>query len=225
MADNYLQFSEDLDSLTPAEADWLREQLAEDPLANCPRFLLDFADREADDTDYGFQYDFQDDSKDRHVWISAEERGDVERVAHLVQKFLRRFRPDQCWWLTYATTCSKLRLGEFGGGAVFVTADDMRWNDSYDFVEEQRKAFERRRQHDRRLIRKAVELGVEPEQLDEAVHDAAAAAAASINNAGVEDQVTYLIEQFGVEETEKILDELPDAKEVKGSDARAADDP
>ncbi len=26
--------------------------------------------------------------------------------------------------VTYATTCSKPRLGEFGGGAVFVTADD-----------------------------------------------------------------------------------------------------
>lgn len=225
MADNYLQFSESLDSLTLEEAAWLREQLAEDPFANCPRFLLDFADREADDTDYGFQYDLHGDSQDHHVWISAEERGDVERVAHLVQKFLRRFRPDQCWSLTYAATCSKLRIGEFGGGAMFVTTDDIRWNDSYDFVEEQRKAFERRRQHDRRLIRKAEDLKIEPEQLDEAVHEAAAAAVAAINNAGIEDQVTYLIEQFGVEETEKILDGLPDAKEVKDSDDRAADDP
>jgi hypothetical protein len=155
MADNFLQFSESLDSLTPAEADWLREQLAEDPIANCPRFLLDFTDREADDTDYGFQYEFEGDSNDRHLWISAEERGDVERVAHLIQKFLRRFRPDQCWSLTYATTCSKLRLGEFGGGAAFVTVDDIRWNDSYDFVAEQGKALERRQQHDLRPVAKS----------------------------------------------------------------------
>ena len=148
MADNYLQFSASLNSLTPEEADWLKEQLAEDPLVHCPRFLLDLTDREADDTDYGFQYDFRGDSPDRHIWIYADECGDVERVAHLVKKFLRQFRPDQCWSLTYATTCSKLCLGEFGGGAVFVTADDIRWNDSYDFIEEQRKAFERRRQPD-----------------------------------------------------------------------------
>jgi hypothetical protein len=223
MADNYVQFSENLDSLTPEEADWLSEQLAEDPLPHCPRFLLDFTDRETDDTDHGFQYDLHGDSHDHHLWISAEERGDVERVAHLVQKFLRQFRPDQCWSLTYATTCSKLRLGEFGGGAVFVTADDIRWNDSYDFVEEQRKALERRRQHDLRLVRKAEELGIGPERLDAAVHEAAASVAASINNAGVGDQITYLVEQFGAEETEKILDELPGAEEAEDGEDRAAD--
>jgi hypothetical protein len=133
----------------------------------------------------------------------------------LVQKFLRHCRHDQCWSLTYATTCSKLRLGEFGGGAVFITADDIRWNNSYDFVEEQRKAFERHQRHDRRLVQKAEELGITPEQLDEAVHEAAAAAVASINNAGVEDQIAYLVEQFGPEETEKILDELPGGEEAE----------
>jgi hypothetical protein len=197
MADNYLQFSESLDSLIAAEADWLGEQLAEDPLTYCPRFLLDFADREADDTDYGFQYEFHGDFPDRNLWISAEESGTVERVAHLVQKFLQRFRPEQCWSLTYANSSSKLRLGEFGGGAVFVTADEIRWNDCYDFIEEQRKAFQRRLEHDNRLIRKAEEHGITPEQLDEAVHDAAASAASSVNNGGVAAQITYLVEQCG----------------------------
>jgi hypothetical protein len=207
MADNYLQFSENLDSLTPEEAKWLTEQLTEDPTTGCPRFLLDYEDREDDDdTDCGFQHDFQGDSHDRHLWISAEERGDVERVAHLVQKFLRQFRPDQCWSLSYAATCSKLRLGEFGGGALFVTAEEIKCQNAYDFVEEQRKAFERRQQHDRRLIRKAEEMGIKAEQLDETVHDAAAASASAINNGGMEDQITYLVEHFGAEETEKILD-------------------
>ena len=81
---------------------------------------------------------------------------------------------------------------------MFVTADDIHWNDSYDFVEEQRKAFERRRQHDRRLIRKAAELGIEPEQLDEAVHEAASSAASSINNGGVDDQIVYLVEHWAL---------------------------
>ena len=129
-------------------------------------------------------------------------------MAHLVQKFLKKFRPDQCWSLTYATTCSKPRLGEFGGGAVFVTADSICWNSSYDFVEEQRMAFARGLQYDRRLIGKAAEMGIEPEQLDEAVHEAASAATTSINNAGVGDQIVYLIEHCGAEETEKILNEL-----------------
>ena len=60
----------------------------------------------------------------RHLWVYAEESGSPDNVAWLVQKFLKKFRPDQCWSLTYSTTCSKPRVGEFGGGAVFVTADD-----------------------------------------------------------------------------------------------------
>ena len=44
--------------------------------------------------------------------------------------------------LTYATTCSKPRVGEFGGGAVFVTAHEIKWQNAYDFVEQERTAFE-----------------------------------------------------------------------------------
>jgi hypothetical protein len=62
-----------------------------------------------------------------------------------VQKFLKKFRPDQCWSLTYATTCSKPRAGEFGGGAVFVTADEIKWQNAYDFIEDQRAAFKAKR--------------------------------------------------------------------------------
>jgi hypothetical protein len=205
MADNYLQFSESLDSLTAAEADWLREQLAEDPLTYCPRFLLDFADREADDSDLGFHYDFHGEFPDHHLWISAEESGAVERVAYLVQKFLQRFRAERSWSLTYANTSSKLRPGEFGGGAVFVTADEIRRNDCYDFIEEQRKTFQRYVEHDRRLICTAAERRITPEQLRAAIHEAAAAATASIDAAGVTAQITYLVEQLGPEATEKIL--------------------
>ena len=76
----------------------------------------------------GFEYAFHDDHDTpdgwgRHLWLYTEESGSPERVAHLVQKFLGRFRPNQCFSLTYATTCSKPRAGEFAGGAVFVTAD------------------------------------------------------------------------------------------------------
>jgi hypothetical protein len=39
--------------------------------------------------------------------------------------------------LTYANTCEKPRVGEFGGGAMFVTADNIVWEDSYTFVAEQ----------------------------------------------------------------------------------------
>jgi hypothetical protein len=62
-----------------------------------------------------------------------------------VQKFLTKFRPDQCWSLTYSTTCSKPRVSEFGGGAVFVTAETIQWQNAYDFIEDQRVAFAAKR--------------------------------------------------------------------------------
>ena len=141
MADNYLQFSERLDLATSAEADWLRRQLEEDPETGRPHFLLDFPDPEEADS-CGFEYEFDEDPEDRHLWIYAVESGTVEHVAHLVQTFLKRFRPGQCWSLTYATTCSQLRVSEFGGGAVFVTADEIHWQNAYDFVEQERAKFE-----------------------------------------------------------------------------------
>jgi len=226
VANNYLEFSETLGPLTKKEAAWLQQQLdpivvvngTEFPADDAPeydepdyrglQFLRDHEDLDDDADMPGFGVEFQSAGKDRQAWFHAEEGGDPGRVAHLVQKFLKKFRPDQCWSLTYATTCSKPRLGEFGGGAVFVMADSICWNSSYDFVEEQRMAFARGLQYDRRLIGKAAEMGIEPEQLDEAVHEAASAAATSINNAGLGDQIVYLIEHCGAEETEKILNEL-----------------
>lgn len=69
-----------------------------------------------------------------HLWIHAEEFGDPERAAHLVQKFLRRFRPEDCWALSFAIWCSKPRPREFGGGAVVVTAEAILYTDSWDFI-------------------------------------------------------------------------------------------
>ena len=78
----------------------------------------------------------------RHLWVYADEWAYLDGLACLVQKFLKRFRPDQCWSLTYATTCSKPRAGEFGGGAIFVTADQIRGQSAYDFIEQQAADFQ-----------------------------------------------------------------------------------
>jgi hypothetical protein len=166
VADNFLEFSEIIPKLTPKEEAWLKEQLqpirvfgdkeyAEDAvpaeMADTEpdwagvRFLRDKTDYDAQWDDRGFEYAFHDDADTddwgRHLWFYTEEWGNASNVAWLVQKFLRKFRPDQCWSLTYSTTCSKPRVGEFGGGAVFVTADEIKWQNAYDFVEEQHAAF------------------------------------------------------------------------------------
>jgi hypothetical protein len=161
MANNYLQFSEAIGHLSIAERDWLQRQLetvylfgeieyaeheipddlsaADATWCGC-RAFRDLPDFESDD-DAGFQYEFQEDEElGRHFWVYADEGGDPDRVAHLAQKFLRQFRPRESWSLTYATTCSKLRLGEFGGGAYIVTAGSVESFDATDFVSARRAA-------------------------------------------------------------------------------------
>ena len=167
MADNYLEFSEIIPNLTELEEAWLKEQLepicvfgdkeyAEDAvpteLADAEadwagvRFLRDKGDYDPQCDVLGFGYDFHDDRDPggwgRHLWVYAEESGWPDNVAWLVQKFLKKFRPGQCWSLSYATTCSKPRVGEFGGGAVFVTAESIKWQDARDFVGQEQAAFE-----------------------------------------------------------------------------------
>ena len=167
MANNCLEFSEVLPKLSEQEEVWLKNQLeivhvfdgeeyAEDAVPDdlaskdpdwigC-RAYRDMKDYDSDlGENAGFEYEFSGDDSDedwgRHLWFRSAKYGNVAQVAHLVQKFLKQFAPNDSWSLTWATTCSKPRTGEFGGGAVFVTASDIKWNDSYEFVEQQAAAF------------------------------------------------------------------------------------
>jgi hypothetical protein len=172
VADNYLEFSEVVANLTEAEETWMKEQLQpirvfgdneylEDAVPAARegtdadwtgvRFLRDKTDHDSQWDALGFEYNFCDDpdpGRDpstgwgRHLWCYAEDWGNPSNVAWLVQKFLKKFRPGQCWALTYATTCSKPRAGQFGGGAVFVTAKTICWQDGGDFIQRKRAAFE-----------------------------------------------------------------------------------
>jgi hypothetical protein len=165
MANNYLQFSEVLPRLTAEEEAWLRAQLrcvavldgTETEIADCddettegaewvgPRFLRDEEDYDPD-CGLSFEFEFDDDHGEwgRHLWVYAEESGEPGNVAWLVRKFLKQFRPHQCWSLAWAETCSKLRVGEFYGGAVFVTSEDIKWQSAYQFVKQERATFEAR---------------------------------------------------------------------------------
>jgi hypothetical protein len=124
MADNYLLFSEIVPKLGPDEEAWLQAQLQQiavhgdeetaiDGLDDQaiegadwygPRFLRDYGDFDFESDTLGFAFCFQDDTDPdgwgRHLWVFAEESGDPNHVVHLVRKFLKRFRPDQCWSLT-----------------------------------------------------------------------------------------------------------------------------
>ena len=54
------------------------------------------------------------------VWAYAEEYGDPERLAGIVATYQQQFDRQDGWVLSWAQTCSKMRLDEFTGGAVAV---------------------------------------------------------------------------------------------------------
>jgi hypothetical protein len=168
------------------------------------------------DDPVGFDFEFHDDEDNgtnwgRHLWLYAVEWGNLEQVLHLVRKFLKRFRPEQSGGLTYALSCSKPRAGEFGGGGYLVTAEEATGMDGHEFVERQGEAFaasQARRAAVKGLLERAEAGGLEPEALDELIHDAAATTAAAINNGGLQEQIEYLVDRFGVEDASKTLDGL-----------------
>lgn len=78
------------------------------------------------------------------IWISHDESINVDHVAMVVQEFLRRFRPDDAWGMEYAMTCTKPRIGEFGGGAFVVTATDEEWMNTGTWLSEELKKHDPR---------------------------------------------------------------------------------
>ena len=233
MADNYLQFSEIVPRLTAEEEAWLREQLQpvlvfgeqefleDDPLGPAlpegepdfsgPRFQRDNPDFDPSFDRLGFDFAFhgehdEQDQWGRHLWVYAEAYGNPTHVAWLVQKFLKRFRPNDSWSLTYATACSKPRVGEFGGGALFVTADENRKQDAGDFLEDCMQSLQRSRDA-ARLVEKARSQRVEPNDLDDSVHDGIGAMGSGVNNGGLNEQITFLVDHLGTEETRRLIEE------------------
>ncbi len=185
MANNYLEFSAVLPNLTAEEEAWLKEQLERvivgsngqeypenDPRAteidapafHGPRAFRDFPNfmEMSYDGQPEFQYLFDDpvnaseNNWGRHLFIYAEESGDPDQPAHLVQKFLRQFRPNDHWTLGYACWCDRLTVGEFGGGALFVTADRTQSVNTFDFLEEAETEFKARKQREVAVERRFV---------------------------------------------------------------------
>lgn len=57
-----------------------------------------------------------------YLYVFSEESGNVEYAVNFVQAILRRFDPKGKVGFDWAETCDRPRTGQFGGGAVVVTA-------------------------------------------------------------------------------------------------------
>ena len=141
MADNYVLFSESIPVLSRQEQDWVRRLLA--PEGDGPPDWLAFSlHADAIDLDDwpGFQWEIQLPTQD--LWLYAGESGNVLHVGEFVRALLSRFRPSECWHLSWAETCSKPRLGEFGGGGLFVTASSVQSWSAHEWLAQRRAQFQ-----------------------------------------------------------------------------------
>lgn len=134
MANNYLLFSEVIEELSEEEMAWFSEKLGWEP-----------SDEEIEDENFqypawydkeaqgvGFDYDLA--RKSGCLYFISEEYGNLDTLGILVREFLEKFRPNDVFTLTYAETCSRSRVGEFGGGAMVVSRLGIEFMNAHDFV-------------------------------------------------------------------------------------------
>lgn len=146
MANNYILFSEEITDLTAKEKEWLLKVLKnmddvcddspdDESAEACVKWILGELDEASVDLDYWPDFSWQ--MENSSLWIYSEEGGNLNNVATLAQAFLKRFRPNRYWSFEYAYTCSKPRIGEFGGGGAFITAKEIKWLEPWQRIAEE----------------------------------------------------------------------------------------
>lgn len=153
MADYYTLFSFAIKGLTEPERAWLDELLHDVNDEQEPRLTCILTGNEGENADdctthdheglgdvladpdqLGFAFSFEQDGS---LWVHADESGMTENAANVVQAFLAKFRPDDTVGFEWANTCSRPLLDAYGGGAVFITATEIRWNGSGHWLAQQ----------------------------------------------------------------------------------------
>lgn len=128
MSDNYLEFSEIIEFLIPEEIQWWGKELK----------CAEKSCNEDNYEEYAWLHNTTLEKDKKQVWFHADEFGDLEVIANIVQKFLKVCRPYECFSLTWTCHCSEPQTGEFDGGAMFVTAEEIKLHSSYEWIKEQR---------------------------------------------------------------------------------------
>jgi hypothetical protein len=154
MANHYQQFSEAIDDIAPDERIWINHVLSlrvdKNIVSNLKEEGIEVDDEDSANWWPGFQWELRD--TDTSILIYAQESGDLECVAAFVKAFLAKFRPNDCWSLTWADTCSRPRIGEFSGGGLFITAKSVRFFTPSEDICRMRKQFENRTRRQRSSV-------------------------------------------------------------------------
>ena len=130
-------------ALSPAERKWAKKILAHSAEQRAAITAAEIKLTEDDPLLVwpDFAWEFQKPAGD--LWIYSEESGDPHHVGQFVRAFLARFRPKDSWHFTWAETCSRPIVGDFGGGGLFVTAKSFQLFSAHEWLERRKLAFQR----------------------------------------------------------------------------------
>jgi len=132
LANNYTSFSALIPTKTVEERDFVYSFIGSkeppDPLPDDWDDMQEYAACEVLTQDDG------------SIWIHGEESGDLDRIADAVSEWQLKFDIQEPWSLQWADTCSKPRLDEFGGGAVFIHKGEIEFMSTYSWVAEMEEA-------------------------------------------------------------------------------------
>jgi len=126
MANNHTQFSEVIPCETKEQMQWLEEMLA-------TAVRIDDEEEGYPVCDLGRKAD--------GIWVHSSDWGDLEALVGVVCAFQQRFQITEPWSLTWADTCSRPRIGEFGGGAVVVCKGEAEWLHTWSWCEDRKRAL------------------------------------------------------------------------------------
>ena len=150
MANNYSQFSEMIENLTPEACEWVETVLTfdlddydgdnDDGAEERHTELKALLSLEGDGVDLEYWPSFEwkiegsgvGASVKHSLWLYSEEGCDYEHVEIFVRELICRFMPDYIFTMTSAETCSKPRLGEFGGGWLVIHKDGAEGGNTWD---------------------------------------------------------------------------------------------
>ena len=59
------------------------------------------------------------------LWFCAEENGDIDPVAEMLQQYFITWMPEGHTVITAAYTCSRMYVGEFSGDQIYVDAEEI----------------------------------------------------------------------------------------------------